>query len=75
MIEKSQFIELFSQIVECDEDSVLMEAPLHTIQLWDSLSVLNFIALVDEQFGVLLDATKLEEAETVSDLYQSILQS
>lgn len=64
-MEKQALLTLIAEIVEVDEVSESSE--LDGLG-WDSLSNLSFIAEVDEQFDVSLDAAELAEATTVSDL-------
>ena len=35
---------------------------------WDSIGALSLIALVDEQYGVVVDAGALSECDTVADV-------
>lgn len=42
--------------------------PLSGLENWDSLALMNFIALVSEQFGRTLSPRQIASCETVSDL-------
>jgi acyl carrier protein len=51
--------------------------PLDTLrdfELWDSLSVISLIAVLDEHFGINIEATELAEVITVEDLYSFVEQ-
>ncbi|MDQ3813971.1 MAG: acyl carrier protein [Armatimonadota bacterium] len=39
---------------------------------WDSLTVIGFMALVDEQFGLTVPANRIAEATTVDDLIRLV---
>lgn len=40
---------------------------------WDSLCVLNTIAMVDEIYGVTVSGRQIEQAATVADLFAEIV--
>jgi acyl carrier protein len=41
---------------------------LAELEMWDSLAVISFIALVDERFGVVIEGERLARAVSVEDL-------
>nr|WP_246286246.1 acyl carrier protein [Microbacterium pseudoresistens] len=59
-------MKLVAEILEIEE--VAENADLEDLG-WDSLSNLNFIAEVDERANIAVDADKLSEARTVTDLF------
>ncbi|GAA5147427.1 hypothetical protein GCM10025768_07480 [Microbacterium pseudoresistens] len=61
-----EFLKLVAEILEIEE--VAENADLEDLG-WDSLSNLNFIAEVDERANIAVDADKLSEARTVTDLF------
>ncbi len=45
---------------------------LSTIPRWDSLAVVNFLALADTEYGKHVEAAKLRDCQTVDDLMRVI---
>lgn len=51
-------------------DSIQAQTPRDTIPEWDSLGVLNLMAGLDEQFGLLLADDTLKAMTRVDDILQ-----
>jgi acyl carrier protein len=58
-----QLLDIF-EIEEVDLAIVLRE-----LDLWDSLSVISLLAVLDETYGINIGATELAEVFTVADLF------
>ena len=64
---------LAEQILEIFEiDSVNDSDVLRDLELWDSLSVISLLAVLDEQYGINIEATELVDVITVADLYKFV---
>lgn len=71
-MEQEKLVSLIAEILEVE--SVSADGDLADLG-WDSLSNLSFIAEVDEQFSVSIDAAELAEAATVADLISLVLKA
>lgn len=61
---------LTEQLIEIFEiDSISPEVVLRDLELWDSLSVISLLAVLDETYGINIEATELVDVVTVADLY------
>lgn len=67
-MKKSEFVEMIEQIVEADEGTLSGSESLRELDGWDSLAVIQFIARVDENFGITLTPKRLVECKTIDDL-------
>ena len=65
---KNEFLNMLEEIVEADPDTVASEQSLDDLEGWDSLAIVSFIAMVDNNFGLILSPSKIEKCETVTDL-------
>ena len=54
------------------EPGVSPETMLDTLDGWDSLGQVTFIAFARRQFGQVLNVEKMKSAKTVSDLYNMV---
>lgn len=54
------------EILEVDE--INPEDILIDFELWDSLTILSIIAMLDEDYKITLSAEELEECKTIADL-------
>jgi acyl carrier protein len=64
----AEFLALMDDMLELDPGTLTGTEQLSDIPEWDSLAVISFIALVDEQFNIILEGEKLAEAKSVHDL-------
>jgi acyl carrier protein len=67
-VTKKELIEMLEEIVEAEPNTLTGEERLEDLQSWDSLAVVNFIAVVDENFGLTLEPKKIMESETINQL-------
>jgi acyl carrier protein len=71
----NEFVKVFETIFE-DVEKLKIEPTCEFKQLsyWDSLAVLNCIAIIEENYGVLLSANDIKGSKTVEDLYSIVHQ-
>jgi acyl carrier protein len=67
-VTRQQFLSKLEAAIEADEGSIHGTEKFAELERWDSLAVMAFIALVDEEFGVSLPAAKIAAASGVEDL-------
>ena len=48
---------------------------MSSISAWDSISVLNFIALVEDSFGVIVNPDQIGKCVTLGDLFDAVESS
>ena len=61
---------LTEQLIEIFEiDAISPEVVLRDLELWDSLSVISLLAVLDETYGINIEATELVDVVTVADLF------
>jgi acyl carrier protein len=70
---KSQFLSKLETLLDADVGSIQETDRLSIFDRWDSLTMMGFIAMVDEELGVAVPANKLMSATSVTDLV-SIVQ-
>ena len=63
-----QFRNEIENIIECETGSLHGSETLGELEDWDSLAVLAFIAMIDKNFGITLNAEKITNCKTVDDL-------
>jgi len=67
-VKKKDFLALLEEIIEADKDTMTGNEFINDVDGWDSLAVVSFIAMVDENFGVTLPAKKISDANSFQDL-------
>lgn len=59
-------LELFADVLEIDPDEITPETPLAELD-WDSVAVLTFIAMMDEEFDKEVKGADIKKFVTVRD--------
>jgi acyl carrier protein len=57
-----------AEILEMQPGSISEDTLLETLDTWDSLATISFIALVDELTGHVLEGDALQKAKSIGDL-------
>lgn len=65
---KQEFIGLIEDVVEMDRGTLDEREMLFNVTGWDSLAVMSFIAMVDENLEVTLKAPTIADAKSITDL-------
>ena len=66
-----KFFDGLAEIFEIEPNEVSESLPLTSVA-WDSLAIVSTIALIDEQFDVMVDGQALASCETVGDIQKLI---
>lgn len=67
-MDRKEFLLALDEMLELDDGTLTGAEELESIDAWDSLAVISFIALVDEKLGHVVEGEKLVKAKTVQDL-------
>jgi len=65
---KKEFLGQLEEMLEMDEGSLKGEDLLDSLEIWDSLAVVSFIALVDQSLQMVISPEKFSDAQSVDDL-------
>ncbi|QCN96758.1 acyl carrier protein (plasmid) [Azospirillum argentinense] len=67
-MDRKEFLLALDEMLELDAGTLTGAEDLESIDSWDSLAVISFIALVDEKLGHVVEGEKLVKAKTVDEL-------
>lgn len=74
-MELKDFIQNFSaQFDDTDASLFMSDTKFRDLEEWSSLTTLSIIAMVDEEYSLVIKADDLRKAETIGDLFE-IIQS
>jgi len=62
------FFQNLDEVMELPAGTIQGNEELVALGKWDSMAILNFIALADEQFGIAVEPEALGTCVTVADL-------
>ena len=71
---KQDFLLLLDELFEEEPGTLGGQEPLQDIEMWDSLTALGFIAMVDEEFDMIISGNDIETCQTVDDLINLVAQ-
>jgi acyl carrier protein len=67
-MDRKDFLLALDEMLELPAGTLTGSEELDTLDGWDSLGVISFIALVDEKLNIVVEGEKLAQAKTVDDL-------
>jgi acyl carrier protein len=65
---KLEFHHRLDELLEQRLGTLNGDEALDALPKWDSLALMGFIALLDQQFGLIVPASRIVECKTVADL-------
>jgi len=69
---KLEFISKLEDVFEVSRGELTLEADFHNLPNYDSLKLLDLIAMVDEELGVNLSPDKLNACTTIDQLIEYV---
>ncbi len=73
-MDHSQFCRHVESAMNVADGSIDPTSRFQELQAWDSVAALMVIAVIDREYGVVLDASKLVECQTVGELANVVEQ-
>ena len=65
---KEQKIKMIEEILDLDEGTLTEETILKDLEDWDSVAIISFIAMMDDEFDKIVKGSVVREQKTVADL-------
>lgn len=67
-ISRCEFLRALERELALDDGSLNENRPLATLDMWDSLAAVQFMALADEHTGITVSGPQIANSKTVNDL-------
>lgn len=74
MIDTNQFLDNFRSILNIKDRELGLEDKFRDMEEWDSLAFLSIMAMIDEEYGILINAAEFQELHTLGDVESFINQ-
>ena len=72
-MEIKEFVANFAnQFDETDPTEITADTLFNDLDEWSSLTALSIIAMVDEEYDVILKGDDIKKAKTVEDLFETV---
>jgi acyl carrier protein len=70
---ETQFINQFAEVLELDDNHGLTTATIfRDLEEWDSLAYLSVIAMIDEEYDIVIEGNDFKKLITIGDLVKEI---
>ena len=61
-------MELIAEVLEVEVEGLTPETKLGDLDEWDSIALISFIAMMDDEFDKIINGSVVKEQKTVADL-------
>lgn len=69
---EENFIALFKEILEIEDREISLADNFRDMEEWDSLANLSVIAMIDEEYNVVIDNTEFKSLSTLGEVVEAI---
>lgn len=70
-----EFIEKFASLFPVTpKDEISADTEFKYLEDWSSMTTLTIVAMVEDDYGITLSSSDIRNADTVSELYELIVQ-
>lgn len=70
---KEKFINLFAETLEIDGDhNLTTDTVFRNLEQWDSLAFLSVIAMIDEEWDIVIEGNDFQKLKTIGDVVAEI---
>lgn len=69
---EDKFLLKFKEVLEAPEKEISMDDMFRDYEEWNSLAFLSLIAMIDEEFDVIIEGKDFKQLQTVGDIVQAI---
>ena len=69
---EEKFLQKFKEVLEITDRDLSLTDHFRNYEEWDSLAFLSLIAMIDEEYDVIIDGKDFKQLETVADIIQAV---
>jgi acyl carrier protein len=69
---EDKFIALFTETLEIDGTEIDLKTKFRELKNWDSISFLSVLAMIDEEFDVIIEGNDFRKLITIEDIINEI---
>lgn len=69
---EAKFVENFKEILEIKDRNLQLTDRFREYEEWDSLAYLSLIAMIDEEYDVIIEGKDFKELSTVGEIIDTI---
>jgi len=69
---EAKFLELVKEVLEIEDRDLQLSDNFRDFEEWDSLANLSLVAMLDDEFGVVIDNQKFKQMNTLQEVFEEI---
>ncbi len=69
---EQNFIKLFAETLEIEDREIKLTDAFREYPEWDSLALLSVIAMIDDEYDIIIEGNDFAELKTIGDLVEAI---
>lgn len=69
---EQKFVDLFKETLEIEDREISLTDEFRGFDEWDSLALLYVIAMIDEEYDVIIESNTFQKLQSVGDIYNYI---
>lgn len=69
---EQNFIKLFAETLEIEDREITLNDAFRDYPEWDSLALLSVIAMIDDEYDIIIEGNDFAELKTIGDLVEAI---
>jgi acyl carrier protein len=69
---EQKFVDLFKETLEIEDREISLTDEFRGFDEWDSLALVSVIAMIDEEYDVIIESNSFQKLQTVGDIYNYI---
>ena len=69
---EAKFLDLFKEVLEIEDKEISLNDEFREYDEWDSLAYLSVIAMLDEEFEIVIETEDFKKIRTVGDLLKEV---
>ncbi|MGB4448621.1 MAG: acyl carrier protein [Cloacibacterium sp.] len=69
---EAKFLDLFKEVLEIEDKEISLNDEFREYDEWDSLAYLSVIAMLDDEFEIVIETEDFKKIRTVGDLLKEV---
>lgn len=69
---KENFLKLFKETLDIEDREINLSDDFRSYDEWDSIGNLSIIAMIDEEYGIVIEGPHFKNLKTLQDLWDEI---
>ena len=69
---EAKFLDLYKEVLEIEDKEISLNDEFREYDEWDSLAYLSVIAMLDDEFEIVIETEDFKKIRTVGDLLKEV---